>query len=108
MTMIDTQAVTKSGADRYERIGGRVTHRNGGRPRGLTESRRPTDRDPETSGRVVLPVAAGAVPPDRSGGVRGVKEAYLKCLIVDPQCRRSGRDIAPGTETFIGRRPRDQ
>ena len=34
--LIDTEAAQRIGADRYERVESRVTHRNGNRPRTLT------------------------------------------------------------------------
>ena len=94
--LIEVEAAAAIGAGRYERTDGRVTERNGHRPRvRVDEGRRSACGDPEAARRVVLPVAARAAPAHRPGPVRG-GDGGLRGRRVDPRGRRSGRSDGHG------------
>jgi hypothetical protein len=89
--LIEAEAAEKIGAGRYERVDGRVTERNGHRPKTLsTKAGDLAARHPEAAQRVVLPVDPRAASPYRPGVVRG-GDGGLRVRGVDPCGRRSGR-----------------
>jgi putative transposase len=117
--LIEAELSSVIGAVPHERTPLRVNHRNGHRARTLTTTRRSsTSRtspcggygdyhsrgsgvaDPQAAGRVVLPVAAGAAAPGRSGVVRG-GDGGLPARGVHPQGRRSVRAL--GADTGISK-----
>ena len=70
--LIEAELTAVIGAGPHERTDARTAQRNGSRPADADHHGRGSGAaDPEAARRVVLPVAAGAPPPDRPGAVRG-------------------------------------
>src|SRR5881397_1366255 len=70
--LIEAELTAVIGAGPHERTDARTAQRNGHRPRTLTTTAGDLElRIGEAAGRLVLPLAAGAPPADRSGAVRG-------------------------------------
>ena len=85
--LIEAEATETIGAGRYERTGGRGTHRNGHRPKTVSTTAGDIEvQIPKLRAGIVLPVAAGAAPPHRPGVACG-DHGGLRARGVDPQCR---------------------
>ena len=68
--LIEAEATEAIGAGRHQRTDG-PHHRNGHRPKTVSTTSGDIEVRSPSCGRVVLPVAAGAAPPDRQGAARG-------------------------------------
>ena len=86
--LIDAEATAFIGAEPHERTDARVTQRNGTRSKTITTTAGDLDLSiTKLRTGIVLPVVAGASPPDRSGVVRG-DHGGLRDRHVGPQGRR--------------------
>jgi putative transposase len=82
--LIEAEATETIGAGRYQRCADRGTHRNGRRPKTVSTTAGDIEvQIPKLRAGFVLPLAAGATPPYRSGVVCG-DHGGLRARGVDP------------------------